>query len=168
MEATGIDLEDTRTYSATKPFALRRPHLPGRVSYASESGRRKSSALKQPRARAGVGAYASITDVVGLRASHAISLGVEQKAHFPLWPRRENQGTQANDKSVGAAGIYEGSVYPISVNHRAGPLWPGITKSLSAEEGRGHRGDSCRQRAWQLESWCWTNACRLLVAESPL
>lgn len=115
-----------------------------------------------------MGAYASITDAVGLWTSHAISLGVEQKVHFPLWPRRENQSMQANDKSGGAAGICEGSVYPISISHHAGPLWPGIMKSLSAGDGQGHCGDSYRQRVWQLESWYWTNARRLLVAESPL
>lgn len=122
------------THSTRKLFASRRPHLPGRVSYASKRSRRKSSALEQPWARAGVGAYASITDAVGLWASHAISLGVEQKVHFPLWPRSENQRMQANDKSGGAAGICEGSVYPISVSHSAGPLWPGIMKNLSAGE----------------------------------
>lgn len=148
----GLTWRTSDTHSTIKLFALQRPHLPGRVSYASERGRRKSSALKQPQARAGMGAYTSITDVVGLWASHAISLGVEQKAHFPLWPGRENQRMQANDKSVGAAGICEGSIYSISVNHHAGPLWPGIMKSLSAGDGRGHCGDSCRQRVWQLES----------------
>lgn len=157
----------TGTHSTRKLFASRRPHLPGRVSYASERSRRKSRASEQPWARAGVGAYAIITDAVGLWASHAVSLGVEQKVHFPLWPRRENQRMQANDKSGGAAGICEGSVYPISVSHHAGPLWPGIMKSLSAGESRGHCGDSCRQRVWQLESWCWRNARCLLVAESP-
>lgn len=87
---------------------------------------------------------------------------------LPWWPGRGNQRMQAKALSVGAAGICEGSVYPISVNHCAGPLWPDIMKSLPARGGWGHCGDSCQQRVWQPEIVCWENLCCLLVAESSL